>query len=322
MEGSRMTYPVLREFYKERDVVYEERRMRTESSPIGRLFDEFIRTMFTAHPYGFGGIGYPSDLKTFSRSEGEEYFRKHYVAKNMTIAIVGDVTVADVKKYAEKYFGELSDAPKPPPIDTVEPEQKAERRVLLEDPAQPYVVAGWHIPAASDPTYPAYKALADLLASGDYARLNKKLVKEKKIVTQVGAVAGLIGEKYPNMFATLAVPAAGQDPLAVEKELYAAMDEIEKSKPFTDEELAGYKVRVKAQKIDQAESNASLAGQLAQAQVLYGDWREFFREQERVQALTVKDVMDVMKKSLVKSNRTVGMIVPPEKTASTGGPQP
>jgi predicted Zn-dependent peptidase len=322
MEGSRMTYPVFREFYKEREVVYEERRMRVESSPMGRLFDEFIRTMFSAHPYGFGGIGYPSDLKTFSRAEGEQYFRTHYVAKNMTVAIVGDVTVAEVRKHAEKYFGELSDAPKPPPIDTLEPEQNAERRVLLEDPAQPYVVIGWHIPAASDPSFPAYRALADLLAGGDHARLNKRLVKEKKIVTRIGGGAGLIGEKYPTMFAVLALPASGQDPLAVEREIHATIGEIQSAKPFTEEELDGYKVRVKAQKIQQADGNSSLASALAQAQVLYGDWREFFREQERVQSLRVQDVMNVMQKSLVKKNRTVGLIVPPEKTASAGGSQP
>jgi len=81
--------PVFREFYKERDVVYEERRMRVESSPIGRLYYEFITTAFNAHPYGFGGIGYPSDLKSFSRTQGEEFFRRNYVAKNITIVVVG-----------------------------------------------------------------------------------------------------------------------------------------------------------------------------------------------------------------------------------------
>jgi hypothetical protein len=88
-----MAHPVFREFYKERDVVYEERRMNYESSPIGRLLLEFTNTAFTAHPYGFGGIGFPSDLKTFSRTQGEEYFRRHYVAKNMVVCVVGDVTL-------------------------------------------------------------------------------------------------------------------------------------------------------------------------------------------------------------------------------------
>ena len=319
MEGSRMTYPVFREFYKERDVVYEERRMRVESSPIGRLFDEFIHAAFVAHPYGFGGIGYPSDLKSFSRTQGDEYFKKNYVAKNMTVAVVGDVTLADVQNYAQKYFSDLSDAPKPPPVDTEEPEQKAERRVIIEDPAQPYVIIGWHIPAASDPSYTAYQALASLLAGGDFARLNKVLVKEKKIVTQVFATTGVPGEKYPNLFLILGVPAAGQDPLKVEQEIYAVLDEVQKSKPFTDDELAGYKVRVKSGKIASVDQNSDLASELARAQIVYGDWREFFREQERVQALKVSDLMDAMKRSLMKSNRTVGVIVSPSSQAVNAG---
>ncbi len=319
MEGGRMGHPVFREFYKERDVVYEERRMRTESSPVGRLVDEFIHASYVAHPYGFGGIGHPSDLMSFSRTQGEEYFRAHYVAKNMTVALVGDVSLAEVKGLAQKYFGDLSDAAPPPPLDTVEPEQHAERRVILEDPAQPFVLIGWHVPAATDPGYPAYKALADLLGGGDWARLTKTLVKEKKIAVRLQASTGFPGEKYPNQLVVFVVPAAGQDPEQVERAVYDVLDEIETSKPFTDEELAGYKVRVRAEKIQSAEDNAQLAGELAQAQTLYGDWHEFFREQERVQSLTVADLAGALKRSLVRSNRTVGLIVPPKTQAANQG---
>ena len=309
LEGGRMTAPVFREFYKERDVVYEERRMNYESTPFGRLILEFTNGAFAAHPYGQGGIGFPSDLKTFSRTQGEEYFRKHYVAKNMTVTIVGDVTLADVRKDAEKYFGQLSDAPKPPPVDTVEPEQRAERRLILEDPGQPLLLLGWHIPAASDPRYPAYEALADLLAGGDYARLTKVLVKERKICTRIDAGPGFPGEKYPNLFVIFVEPAAGQDPAKVEQQVYSVLDEITTSRPFTSDELAGYKVRVRAGKIDAVEHNDQLAGELAHAQILYGDWREFFREQERIQRLEPKDLLDAMKRSMIPSNRTVAMIV-------------
>ena len=319
LEGSRMAHPVFREFYKERDVVYEERRMSYESSPIGRLILEFTNTAFTAHPYGFGGIGFPSDLKTFSRTQGDEYFKRHYVAKNMTVSIVGDVTTAEVRRDAEKYFADLSDASKPPPVDTVEPEQHAERRVTLEDPGQPMVMIGWHVPAASDPSYAAFEALADLLAGGDYARLVKTLVKEKKIATRVDAGPGFPGEKYPSLFVLFVVPAAGQDPVKVEQEVYAALDEV-RAKPFTPEELAGYKVRVKAQKIGSVESNSDLASALENAQTLRGDWREFFREQERLQALTSTQLMDAMNSTFVKRNRTVGMIVNHDApTANEGG---
>ncbi|MGH7741018.1 MAG: M16 family metallopeptidase [Candidatus Eiseniibacteriota bacterium] len=318
MSAGTFSHPVFREFYKERDVVYEERRMRTESSPVGRLIDEFIHASYVAHPYGFGGIGHPSDLKSFSRTQGEEYFRTHYVAKNLVTAVVGDVNTSDVKRLAEKYFSGLSSAPKPPPIDTQEPAQHAERRVILEDAAQPIVVIGWHIPASTDPTAPACKALADLLAGGDYARLNKALVKERKIATQMSAFTGFPGERYPNQLVLFIVPAAGQDPEVVERAVYGVLDSVSVH-PFTSEELAGYKVRMKAKKIQAAEDNGSLAGELAQAQDLYGDWHDFFREGERVQALTSADVMDAMKTHLVRLNRTVGMMVNPKPAAGKGG---
>ncbi|MFM7230508.1 MAG: M16 family metallopeptidase [bacterium] len=314
-----MVDPVFREFYKERDVVYEERRMRTESSPLGRLVNEFITTAFTAHPYGFGGIGYPSDLKTFSRTEGEEFFRRAYVAKNMTVCVIGDVTLAEVKRVAERYFSAISSDPAPPPIDTVEPKQIAERRILLEDKAQPFVLMGWHVPAASDPSYAAYKAAADLLGGGNWSRLNKALVKDQKIAVQAQTFIGFPGEMYPTLMAGLLVPATGQDPEKVEAAAYAVIDEVLGDKPFTDEELDGYKVRMRASKIGAVSQNSSLASELAQAQSLYGDWREFFREQERIQSLKPADLVNALKSALVKSNRTVAMIKNPSATAANEG---
>jgi predicted Zn-dependent peptidase len=320
MEGGRMGSPVFREFYKERDVVYEERRMGVESSPIGRLFMNFLNTAYVAHPYKTGVIGFPSDLKSFSRTQGDAFFREHYVAKNMAVAVVGDVTVPELQALGAKYFSGISDAPAPPPVDTQEPEQQAERRVIIEDQAQPMIMIGWHIPAGDDPRYPAYEALASLLGGGDWARLNKALVKERKIAVQLEAFAGLPGEKYPTMLGMLVVPASGQDPLKVEQAVYGVMDSVLSVDPFTAAELDGYKVRVRAGNISRAEQNSSLTDALVRAQILKGDWREFFREQERVQALTVADLMAAMKRSLVKSNRTVGLIVnPPTQASNEGG---
>ena len=311
--------PVFREFYKERDVVYEERRMRVESSPVGRLLYEFTTTAFNAHPYGFGGIGFPSDLKSFSRTQGEAFFRRNYVAKNMTVCVVGDVTVAEVRRLADKYFSAISDAPAPPPLDTVEPTQIAERRVILEDKAQPIVLAGWHIPAASDPRYAAIKAAADILGGGNWSRLNKALVKEQKVAVQTEVGTGFPGEKYPNLMIGVAVPAKGQDPEKVEAAMYAVIDSALTSKPFTEEELAGYKVRVRAAKIGAVDDNSSLASELAQSQMLYGDWRAFFREQERIQSLTPADLTEALKTFFKKSNRTVALIKNPSATAANEG---
>ena len=293
--------------------------MRVESSPVGRLLYEFVTSAFNAHPYGFGGIGFPSDLHTFSRPQGEAFFRRNYVAKNITIVLVGDVKIDDVKRLATKYFAPISDAPAPPPLDTVEPTQIAERRVTIEDKAQPIVIAGWHIPAASDPSYAAYKAAADLLGGGEYSRLYKALVKDKKIAVQVQAGTGLPGEKYPTLFLLFIVPASGQDPEKVEQEAYRVVEEAMTTKPFTVDELNGYKVRMRAGKIGAVEDNASLASELGQAQVLYGGWHEFFREQERLQSLRPEDLTAVMRMSLVKSNRTVAMMKNPAAAAATEG---
>lgn len=316
MEGARMTRPVFREFYQERDVVYEERRMRTESSPVGRLIDEFVHAAYVAHPYSFGGIGFPSDLRSFSRVEGEEFYRRHYVARNMTVTVVGDVTVEALRPLAERYFGEVSSGPPPPPIEVVEPEQRAERRVILEDAAQPMLAVAWHIPAVTDPSYAACEALVDLLAGGDYARLNKVLVKEKKVAVQVQGFTGFPGEKYPNLMGFFVVPAAGQDPVKVEAALDAVLAQVQTRAPITAEELHGYQVRERADRIRGVESNDQLAEGLATAQTLHGDWREFFREQERIQALTVGDLMNVMTEHMVRRNRTVGMIVNPKPAAA------
>jgi predicted Zn-dependent peptidase len=236
----------------------------------------------------------------------------------MVVSVVGDVTTDDVRKNAEKYFADVSDAPKPDPIDTVEPEQKAERRAILEDPGQPLVIIGWHMPQASDPRYAAYKALADVMGGGEHSRLHKVLVKETKTCAAVFAGTGVIGEKYPGLLVVFAVPAAGQDPMKVEQQVYDVLKEMETTKPITDEELQGHKTRVRAQKIAAAEQNQSLASQLSEAQTFYGDWREFFREQERIQSLTVAQIQDAMKTSLTKRNRTVGMIVTTQ-TAAAGG---
>ncbi len=319
LEGGRMAHPVFREFYKERDVVYEERRMRYESSPTGRLFWEFITTAFVAHPYGFGGIGYPSDLKSFTRKQGEAFYREHYVAKNMAVSVAGDVKAADVRAYAEKYFADLSDAPAPAPVATVEPEQRAERRILLEDPAQPFIFIGWHIPAASDPSYPAYEAAADLLGGGEYSRIYKALVKERKIATTVGFATGFPGEKYPNLLFAYIVPAAGQDPLAVEAAFHEVVEEALASKPFTADEVDGFRVRTRAQMIGQVEGNQGLARALATAQIVQGDWREFFRGAERVATLTPESVNAAARAAIRKGNRTVAMIVNPKTASNEGG---
>ena len=319
MEGGRLAHPVFREFYKEREVVIEERRMRTESSPFGRLLEEFVHAAFSAHPYGFGTIGFPSDLESFSRTQGEAFFHRYYVASNITIAVVGDVTLPELRAVAERYFTDIPAGPPPPGIATIEPPQRAERRAILEDAAQPMVLVGWHVPASSDPRYVAYQALADLLGGGDHARLQKALVKDEKIAVDVETTTGFPGEKFPSLWGVLSVPAVGVPPDSVEREVCRVIDDVVTKHPLTQAELDGYKVRVRAQKLGAVERNGALANELSMAQTLHGDWREFFRDQDRVQALTPADLADAMQLAFTRTNRTTAMIVPPAAADSTSG---
>ena len=120
-ESDRFARPVLREFYQERDVVVEERRQRTDSSPVGRVLEDFLTTAFKAHPYGRPTIGYESDLQALSRAEAQAFFDRYYTLSNLTVAIVGDVEVADMVRLAQTYFGRLPSRPPPERVPTVEP---------------------------------------------------------------------------------------------------------------------------------------------------------------------------------------------------------
>ncbi len=307
LESERFLHPVFREFYKERDVVTEERRMRTESSPVGRVLEQFLGTAFIAHPYGFPTVGWPSDLKAFSATDAANFFRKYYVPSNMVTAVVGDVKTAEAMPILEKYFGRLPKAPQPEPLRTIEPQQKAEKTVVLRETAQPVFLEGYHRPAVTDPDDAVYDVISMLMSTGRTSRLYKSLVRDKKIAAFAQGFNGFPGEKYPNLFTFFAMTTPGHTPA----EITAAIDE-ELTKLKTEEvgadELQSVKTRAKAQLIRQLDSNRGLALQLASYQTIYGDWRELFRSVDRIDKVTAADVKRVANATFVPSNRTIAYI--------------
>src|SRR5437773_3041870 len=187
LESERFLHPVMREFYKERDVVFEERRMRTDSDPTGRLIEQFLGVAFLAHPYGRPVVGWPSDLQTFSATDAQRFFDKYYVAPSIVVAIAGDVKASEVIPIAGKYFGRLPKRPKPEALATVEPPQHSERQVILHEAAQPLYIKGYHKPSARDTRdEPVFDALQDLMSSGRTSRLHRALVRDKKIAALAG----------------------------------------------------------------------------------------------------------------------------------------
>jgi predicted Zn-dependent peptidase len=318
LESERYLKPVMREFYKERDVVYEERRMRTESQPVGRLIEQFAAAAFTAHPYGQPVVGWPSDLTTFSATDAQEFHAKYYVPSNMTVAVVGDVRAAEVFPLVEKYFGRLPSAPKPAPLRTTEPPQKAERQVVLKDAAQPFYVEGYHRPAFDHPDDPVYAVMQDLLSSGRTSRLYRSLVRDKKIAAAASGFGGFPGVKYPGLFAFFGVPTPGHTPEEIQGAIRAEIERL-KIEDVADAELETVKTRTRANLIRRLDSNQGLANQLGTYQARDGDWRELFRDVEQIQKVTKADVRRVANATFVDTNRTVAMIQSTQMATSRDG---
>jgi predicted Zn-dependent peptidase len=315
LESERFLHPVLREFYKERDVVHEERRLG-ESDPFQRLFEQFTAAAYVAHPYGQPVVGWPSDLESFSMTDARAYYKKYYVPSNMVVTLVGDVKASEVMPMIETYFGRLPAGPKPEPLRTVEPPQNAERIVILHETSQPIFIEGYHKPSARDKDDAVYDALQDLMSNGRTSRLYRSLVRDKKIAAQTGGFNGFPGSKYPNMFIFFSISTPGHTPQENRDAIHAEIERL-RNEDISDEELAMVKTRAKADLLRQLGDNQGLAFQLGTTQQLRGDWRELFRHVDDIGKVSKADIRRVANAIFVESNRTVGMI---ESTELAKGP--
>jgi predicted Zn-dependent peptidase len=308
LESERFLHPVFREFYKERDVVMEERRMRVESNPIGRVLEQFTAAAFTVHPYHNAlSAGWPSDLRTFSATDAEAFYNRYYAPSNMTMVLVGDVQSDQVMPIIEKYFGRLRNEPKPEPLRAVEPAQNSERQVTIRGESQPIYLEGYHKPAATDPDAAVYDVIGDLLSKGRVSRLYRAMVRDKKLAAEAGGIPDFPGSKYPNLFVFFAVPTPGHTALEMGAAIHAEIDRL-KNEDVGKEELDSVKTRAKADLIRRLDSNSGLAGQLATAQARYGDWREIFNQIDKIDKVTAPDVRRIANSVFVPSNRTVGLL--------------
>ena len=308
LESERFLDPVYRQFYKERDVVQEERRMRTESQPIGRLIEAFQSAAFTAHPYGHSTVGHMSDLKSFTRKDAHDFYKTYYVPSNITVAVVGDIKAKKVVPILKRYFSRLPEGPPPPPVRTVEPPSISEKVITIPDPSQPVYVEGYHRPAGDHPDDAIYNAMADVLSTGRTSRLYRSLVRDKKIAAFSGAFNGFPGTKYPTLMILFGVTTPGHTNEEIRDAIRAEIERI-KTEPVSDEELRKVKTRAKAGLIRGLASNGGLAGQLATFQGQRGDWRELFHRVERIERVTAEDILRVAQATFVPKNRTVAMIV-------------
>ena len=314
LESQRIGHPVEREFYKERDVVQEERRMRIDSSPTGRMVEQLLATAYVAHPYGRSGVGWESEISQVTATEAEAFHKKYYVPSNIVIAVVGDVKAATAMPILERYFAPIPAGPKPEPMTTIEPPQFAEKSVVIREATQPFYIEGYHRPDYRDPDDAVYDAITDIFSNGRTARLYRSLVRDQRIAAEAEGFSGFPGEKYPGLFAVYAVPLPGHSPEEMRTAIHKELNRL-KNEDVTDEELARFKTRARADLLRGLADNEGLAHQLAEYQTRYGDWRELFRQLDRINAVTKADVRRVANKIFIASNRTSAQIdfTPPQQ---------
>lgn len=311
LESDRFKNPVFREFYKEKEVVREERRMRTESQPIGRLIEEFLAVAYTAHPYGRPVVGWNSDITATTMEDAREFYSTYYVPRNITMAIAGDVDPDEVKQMAETYFGDLKAGPEPPPVYTKEPEQRGERRFTIQGQSQPFLLMGYHTVAQDHPDAKALQLLGSIISSGRTSRLYKRMVEEEQLALGVQAFNGFPGTKYESMFLTFAVPNQGLGVDTLETVIHEEIQKV-KNGDLTQEELDRARTNARASLIRSLDSNSGLAQALASTQAQQGDWRNVFTDLEALNEVTLDDLQRVANTYFTKDNLTVGAIVTAE----------
>ena len=306
LEADRMGNPVFREFYSERDVVMEERRLRVETNPAGLLYEAHLAAAFTMHPYGVPVVGYMSDLRNLTRAHVRDYYRRYYGPRNTVVAVVGDVSAREVRRWAERYFGPIPPGTRPPPVLAREPEQRGTRRVEVIADAEPALRMGWRVPEATHPDAPALAMLSALLTGGRTARLYDRLVEEDRIATWVSASMGP-GELHPRLFTVELAPRA---PHTVEEGEAAVLSVLAEfaSAPPPEDDLERVRNRVAAASVRRLQSNLGLALELAGSESALGDWRASWNLLQRIRQVSPTDVQAVARKYLRPESLTVAVL--------------
>lgn len=301
LESDRIANPVFREFYAEKEVVREERRMRYETDPGGSQWELFSATAYQAHPYGWMTIGWASDIENYHRATMQEFFTRYYAPNNAVIVWVGDFKTDEALALIRRYFEAIPSQEPPPPVVTVEPEQKGERRAELEFDANPSLVMGWHTVALDHPDQAPLEIAQGLLSDGRTSRLYERLRQDEQLVS--GVMAYQDTTEYPGLFVLAADPVEGVTAGEVEQVLLEQIALL-RDEPVSDWELQRVKNQLRSDFVISLESNYELARELTEYECKK-EWKLLFENDRRQQAVTAEDVQRVARQYLIPSNLSV-----------------
>jgi zinc protease len=303
-------------FTNEREVVKEERRMRVDNQPYGRLNEIIYDQAFTVHPYKHATIGSMEDLEAASVEDVRDFYRTYYVPSNATLVLVGDFDSAQALQLVNQMAGRVPKADRDVPRDIPkEPAQTKEKRVTLSEPwPLPAVIVAHHITYDGNPdSYPLHIA-AKVLSDGQSSRIYKKLVYDKQMAVAAFGSANLIED--PNLFYAVAIVQPGHTPDEVASALIAEFERL-KTEPISARELQRTKNQFARDYILGRESNQQKAGVLAHAVVIHNDIKTADGEFDIFQNISVADVQRVARTYFTPENRMVLTLMPNGKQ----GPQ-
>jgi len=316
MESARIWHPVFREFYAERDVVFEERRMRTDSTPLGKFAEEFNAMFWESSPYSWPVVGWPSDIPAISKAQADDFYATFYAPQNITLILVGDFKPDDAQALAAKYFERIPRGPREAPdVVTLEVKQMAEKRMDAEADTNPQVDILWHtVPFEHKDSY-ALEILGQVLSTRT-GRLYKGLVLGSGVATDV--YANEDSQKWAGFFNAGGEAREGHTPQEVEKGIYDNLDKLKKEE-VPAEELQKVKNNFAAAEYRRLSANFPILMQLIQNDG-EGDWKQINEAGPKIQAVTSADVMRVANTYFTKDNRTVAVYT--RKPGTTSQPKP
>jgi zinc protease len=306
-------------FKTEREVVKEERRMRVENQPYGRLNEIIYNQAFSVHPYKHPTIGSMEDLEAASIDDVRDFWKTYYVPENATLVLVGDFDSKEAMTLVNEYLGKVPKATHRVPRDIpAEPPQTKERRVRLEENVPlPAVIVAHHITFDGHPdSYPLHVA-SKVLSDGQSSRIYRKLVYEKGIALAAFGQGNLIED--PNLFYAVAIVQRGQSPDEAVNALIAELDRLRKE-PISAAELQQTKNQTARDYILMRESNKDKANVLAHAAVLHDDITTADGEFDIFMNMTAAEVQRVAQKYFTPENRLVITIMPKGSNGSREQP--
>ncbi len=314
LESDRMVNLILdpAEVLLERDVVAEERRLRTEDDPSSQLIEEMNAMAFKVHPYRSPVIGWMNDIRSLTRDDLYTYYKTYYIPNNAIIVVVGDFDTEGIISEIKRYFGKIPRGKDPSSLNVIEPEQMGERRIYLQKEAEiPYIFIGYHTPNFKDPDVYPLEVLSNILFSGKSSRLYKNLVYEKEAALFAdGGYENLKAD--PGLFSIYVGLRPGRGIEEVEEMIYHELEEIRKG-AVSEKELQKAKNQIEAEFIFSQDSLFYQAMLIGIAETIGAGYEYLDRFTDNIRNVTIEDIRRVTEKYLVKRNRTVGILIPEKK---------